>query len=205
MNAAGNTITEKQENVIAGIVGAFLFSLAGAVVWVLLDLIGFYAGISGLVAAVCAIKGYQIFGGKLSKKGVIIAAVIALLVLVLAWYGCMAKDYYNAYKEWFANGEVDYMPTYFEVFGVTYMLLGEAEIAGSYILGLFIGLVFAVLGSFRFIKNTFKSVDQPAQPACPVYDQNGQPIQPAYSQETAPAGNPYNEISTYSQEQSDKI
>ncbi|MBR5767747.1 MAG: hypothetical protein IKX86_03615 [Clostridia bacterium] len=46
---------EKKENVVAGIVGAFLFSLAGAVVWVLLHLVGFVAAISGLVGVVCAI------------------------------------------------------------------------------------------------------------------------------------------------------
>ena len=43
---------EKRENVLGGIVGAFLFSLAGGVIWFQLDMVGFYAGISGLIGAV---------------------------------------------------------------------------------------------------------------------------------------------------------
>ncbi len=175
--------TEKKENVVAGIVGAFLFSLAGAVIWVLLDLIGFYAGVSGLVAAVCAITGYKIFAGKLSKKGVIIAAVIALLVLVLAWYGCFVKDLHAAYKEWYANGEVDFMPTYFQCFGFGYMFLGEPEIAKSYFINLGIGLVFAVIGSLRYIINAFKSAGEgtAAAPA-PVYEQVPEPVETEQNQ-----------------------
>jgi len=168
-----NNQNVKSENVIAGIVGAFLFSLAGAAVWVVLDLIGFYAGISGLVGAVCAIQGYRIFSGKLSKKGVIIAAVIALLVLVLAWYGCFVKDLYQAYQEWYANGEVDYAPTYFECFRVGYSFLSEPEIAGQYFIGLLMGIGFAVIGSVRYIINAFRSVDTPAPAAYAPQAQQG--------------------------------
>ena len=150
-------LKEKKENVVAGIVGAFLFSLAGAVVWVLLDLVGFYAAISGLVGVVCAIQGYKIFAGVLSKKGVIIASVIALLVLVLAWYGCFVKDLHDAYKGWYENGDVDYMPTYFQCFGIGYNFFSEPEIAKSYFLSLGMGLVFAVIGGLRYIINAFKS------------------------------------------------
>ena len=61
-----NDIEKKKtsENVIAGIVGAFLFSLAGGALWFVLYLLGFIAGLSGLVGAVCAIKGYSIFAKK---------------------------------------------------------------------------------------------------------------------------------------------
>ena len=43
------------ENVIAGIVGAFLFSLVGGVMWFVIYNLGFIAGISGLVGAVVAL------------------------------------------------------------------------------------------------------------------------------------------------------
>ena len=65
--------SEVKENVLAGIVGAFLFSLAGAAVYVLLNMIGYIASISGLVGAVCAVKGYSVFSKKESKKGIVIA------------------------------------------------------------------------------------------------------------------------------------
>ncbi|MBO5767302.1 MAG: hypothetical protein J6R49_02135, partial [Clostridia bacterium] len=57
-------IAPKQENVLAGIVGALLFSLAGGIVWFLLYQIGFLAAISGIIGVVCAIKGYAIFGKR---------------------------------------------------------------------------------------------------------------------------------------------
>ena len=40
-----------KENMLAGIVGAFLFSLVGGALWFILYLVGFIAGISGLVGA----------------------------------------------------------------------------------------------------------------------------------------------------------
>ena len=89
-----------QENVIAGAVGAFLFSLAGGVVWFLLWQIGILAGISGVIGVVCAIKGYKVFGKAESKKGVIISVVIAAIVIVIAWYACLSLDVMHAYEQW---------------------------------------------------------------------------------------------------------
>ncbi len=156
MNKSISQTKTRKENVIAGIVGAFLFSLIGGIVWVALDYIGFYAGISGLIGAVCAMQGYRIFGGKLSKKGVIISAGIALLVLILAWYGCLAKDVYEACKDWYAEGELDYLPSYGDCFRTAYLYLSEPEIAKSYLLSLGIGLVLAFVGSIGSIVNAFK-------------------------------------------------
>jgi hypothetical protein len=65
-------IEQKQENVVAGIFGALLFSLAGGIIWFLLYQIGYLAAISGIVGVICAIKGYGIFGKRESVKGVII-------------------------------------------------------------------------------------------------------------------------------------
>ena len=100
-------VNEPQENVFAGAVGAFLFALAGGIVWFVLYLLGFLAALSGIVGVVCAIKGYEIFAHKESKKGVIISVVMAAVVLVIAWYFTLAYDVCEAYKEWYAEGLVD--------------------------------------------------------------------------------------------------
>lgn len=71
-----------KENVAAGIAGAFLFSLAGGIIYFILYLIGITASISGLVGVICAIKGYSIFAKRESKRGVLIAVVASLLVIV---------------------------------------------------------------------------------------------------------------------------
>ena len=77
-NYIDNQNTEVSENVLAGIVGAFLFSLVGAAVYFILNLFGYIASISGLIGAVCAVKGYAVFAKKESKKGIIIAAIILM-------------------------------------------------------------------------------------------------------------------------------
>ena len=55
-----NTI-ETRENTAAGIVGAFLFSLVGGILWFVLYQVGYLAAISGFVGVICAVKGYTFF------------------------------------------------------------------------------------------------------------------------------------------------
>lgn len=73
---------KKQENVAAGIAGALTGSLAGVVCTLVIGQLGYVASISGLVMAVGALKGYEALGGRLSKKG---AAISAVLILVMTW------------------------------------------------------------------------------------------------------------------------
>ena len=58
---------EIKENVLAGIVGAFLFSLVGGILWFVLYQIGYIASASGLVGVICAVKGYTIFAKTKNK------------------------------------------------------------------------------------------------------------------------------------------
>lgn len=77
------TKQKRQENVVAGVVGAFLGSLLGVLCTVVIGQLGYVASISGLVMAVGALKGYELLsGGTLSKKGAVISSV---LVLVMTW------------------------------------------------------------------------------------------------------------------------
>ena len=73
----------RKENIVAGVVGAFLGSLIGVVCTVVIGQLGYVAAISGLIMAVCALKGYELLGGTLSKKGV---AVSAVLILAMTWF-----------------------------------------------------------------------------------------------------------------------
>ena len=145
-------IENKNENVLAGIFGAFLFSLAGGIIWFVLYLTCFLAAISGVVGVICAIKGYAIFGKRESVKGVIISTVIAFIVIVLAWYFCLSYDVYVAYQEWYANGEVDFTLTFFESVANAHTFLAETEIAVAYFKDLGIGLIFCVVGAFGYVK-----------------------------------------------------
>ena len=146
-----------QENVVAGIVGAFLFALAGGAVWFGLYMVGFIAGISGLIGAVCAIKGYTVFAKKESVKGIIISVIIALLVIVIAWYFCLAYDVCDAYQMWYDAGEIDYTLTYFESVQVAHYFLADPEVGPAYWGDLGIGLLFCVVGGGSYVVNKIKN------------------------------------------------
>ena len=68
----------KPENVINGIVGAVVGALIGGVCIVLLGQLGYVAAISGIVLAFCTLKGYELLGGRLSKVGIAVSAVLIL-------------------------------------------------------------------------------------------------------------------------------
>ena len=73
---------KRQENVVAGVVGAFLGTLLGVVCTVVIGQLGYVASISGLIMAVGALKGYELLGGTLSRKGAVISSA---LILVMTW------------------------------------------------------------------------------------------------------------------------
>ncbi len=150
MNNQANTV--KEENFIAGLVGAFLFSLVGGIVWYGLYQIGFIAAISGIIGVVCAIKGYAVFGKKESLKGVIFSVIIAAVVLVIAQYFCLATDVYNAYKEWFAAGEIDFTVSFGEAVAGAHIFLADPAVAAGYIKDLAIGLLLCVFGAFGSVR-----------------------------------------------------
>ena len=65
---------------MGGVVGALIGSLLGAASIILLSQLGYVAAISGVIMAVCTLKGYELLGGKLTKKGVIISVVIMIVM-----------------------------------------------------------------------------------------------------------------------------
>lgn len=158
MNIENQNQLLHEENVIAGIFGAFLFSLVGGIAWFVFYLLGFFSSISGVIAAVLAIKGYALFAKKQSIKGIVISSIIAFLSLVIAWYLCIAKDIYDAYQTWFKNGEVDFTLSYFESLRAVPIFLTDSEIGRSYIYDLAIGLLFAAIGAYTSIKYSVKEM-----------------------------------------------
>ncbi|MCM1065843.1 MAG: FUSC family protein [Eubacterium sp.] len=77
------TMKPKKENVVGGIVGAVLGSLLGVLCIVLLSQLGYVAALSGVVMAIGVLKGYELLGGRLTKKGIVICVVVMLLMTYL--------------------------------------------------------------------------------------------------------------------------
>ncbi len=166
-NKSLHSIADARENVLAGTVGAFLFALVGGIIWFVLYQIGFLAAISGIIAVVCAIRGYSFFGKKESIKGVIISVVMAILVIVIAWYACLAMDIYKVYQEWYLQGEVDFTLSFFESVSAAPLFLSEPEIAGAYIRDLVIGLLLCIVGCIQPIMQALKKAKAPAAQSSP--------------------------------------
>lgn len=167
---------EKQENIVLGIIGALLFSLAGGALWFGLYLVGFVAGISGIIGAICAIKGYSLFGGKESIKGIVISVVIAILIIILAWYLCVGYDIYGAYQQWFEDGDIDFTLTYAESLDSIPYFFEDPEISSAYIGDLAFGLLFCIAGGGAYAYSKIKGIrfrrnnpqSAPAAPTSPT-------------------------------------
>ena len=155
-----NTTVETKENVLAGAVGAFLFSLVGGILWFVLWQLGFLASISGLVGVICAVKGYTFFAKtkKESKICLVLSVIIAMAVLAIAWYACVAYDIYLAYQEWYAAGEVDFTLTYFESVSAVPYFFEDSEILTAYLGDLGMGLIFAIVGVVSYLASREKKM-----------------------------------------------
>ncbi len=136
-----------------GAVGAFLFSLAGGLLYILLSRIGYIAALSGLVGVVCAIKGYNFFTKSETKRGVIISVVVAAIVLIIAWYVGFCMDMVDAYKDWFESGEVEYAPDLFEY--IPYGIY-DLEVNPLYFVDLLLSLGLGAWGCWSYVSNMLK-------------------------------------------------
>ena len=178
MNPTAQIPTEQpEENKIAGTLGAFLFALAGGLAYFALWQLGFIAAISGFLAVFCAMKGYKLFAKKESVYGVVTSVVVSVLVIVIAWYFCLAFDVYEAYKEWYANGKVDFTVSFLEALLNAHLFLQDAEVASQYILDLVIGVALCAVGCISPVRSAIwrhkkpqPSAAQPTDPAAPPTD-----------------------------------
>lgn len=162
---------EVSERVGFGLVGAFLFSLAGGIIWFVLWQINIIAGISGFIAVICAIRGYAFFAKKESLKGVILSTIIAVLVIIIAWYFCLSFDCWQAYKAWYEEGEIDYTISFFDAVRSAWMYLTEPDIAFAYLKDLVIGLIFCVIACIKPISDAIaraKAAKNPPVTAAPA-------------------------------------
>lgn len=138
---------KKPENVVAGIVGAFLGALIGAFVIVLLGQLGYIASLSGLVLAVCTLKGYELLGGQLSSKGIVISILLILVTPYLADRVNWALAIMDAIDD----------ATFGEAFAIVHPLISELELTADYLKDLLMLYLFAVLGAGSTISQAIKA------------------------------------------------
>ncbi len=141
---------EKSENVVAGIVGAFLGSVLGVLCILLFSQMGRVAVISGIIMAACALKGYELLAGKLTKKGIVFSAVIIVLMVYIGdridWAILITREFGSYYDIDFLNA--------FQL--VPEFLAEEVIEAGSYWGNLALLYIFTLGGAIPMIINAVK-------------------------------------------------
>ena len=140
------TKESKHENVIGGLVGALVGSIVGALAIVLFSRLNLVSAISGIVMAVCTLKGYELLGGKLSVKGIILSALVMLLMVYVGDRADWAIVIMNELNTDFFTG-FRALPELIEI--------GAVE-SGKYWANLAMVYVFAAVGAIPTILSNLK-------------------------------------------------
>lgn len=140
---------EPAERTLLGILGALVGAALGCGCIILLSRLGYMASISGIVLAFATLKGYELLGKKLSKKGIVISIVLMLLTPVIAdWldWGIVLM------QEWEGTGV-----TYVQALLVFPMLLKEGDIVMSeYLSNLGMLYLFTAIGAIYTVRAQLK-------------------------------------------------
>ena len=99
------------ERVGRGIIGALLFSPAGGIIYYVLRSVNIISAISGIICVICALKGYELFAGARTKRGIFISVAVSAVMLIPAWYFCFCADMRAYWQAAFEAGEIDFIPS----------------------------------------------------------------------------------------------
>ncbi len=145
---------QEPENVLMGILGALLFSLAGAVLYFIIYQLDFIAGIAGFVSVICAIKGYKLLGKRESVKGVVISVIISVVVILLAAIYSIGFDCLDMMKGFYPTESINIInsPLY-----VLRMVKESEDIMLAVVTELGMALLLCIVAAGSSVVNAVKS------------------------------------------------
>lgn len=130
------------ENVVGGTVGALLGSLIGVVAIIVLERLGVVSALSGIVMAVCTLKGYELISGKMTRKGTIISVIVmVVMVLVGDWI------------DWAVLISMTVETDILTSLSLVPLVVFDEEVVSSYLGNLALIYVFTALGAVPSILN----------------------------------------------------
>ena len=147
----------RKENVFLGFIGAVGGALLGTALWVAIGMVGFIAGIAGYAIVFCGMKGYEMLGKKLSRKGIVICIVLSCLMILGAEYISLG---FSIYKEL----GTEYYLSLLDSFSLVPALLEEPEIVGGVIKDLIFGYGLAIWACFSSVRLVWRQVQQEQKP-----------------------------------------
>lgn len=141
---------ELQGNYFTGIIGAMAGAFIGALLWMAVSYIGFYASIVGFVMAFLSHKGYELLKGRIGRGMPFIIAVSVIIGVIFANILEIAL---------LMSLDPETGLSFLEAFWFSFQALYNTEVfyVGQVWSGIGFGLLFAVLGSYRKIKEIFES------------------------------------------------
>lgn len=151
-NESNDTDINDNGNIIAGIVGAFLFSIIGGLLYFVIYQVGIIAGICGLVIFVLANFGYGLFAktkNKASVVGLFSSIIITIIMIFLSEYICLSFEIFQAYK--------DLGITIFDAIRATPEFLSEPEISKAVAGDLAFAYIFGFIATIGNIVNIVKA------------------------------------------------
>lgn len=137
------------ENMLFGIIGALVGALIGGGSIILLSQLGYIASISGVILAVCTLKGYELLAKGMSVKGLVVCAILMLVTPFAAdWidWGILVMQSFPEYGLTLADG-IRIFPE---------LLKEDPELVGEYLKNLGMIYLFVILGGFYTVKNAFR-------------------------------------------------
>lgn len=138
-------------NILAGIVGAFLFSLIGGLLYFVIYQIGVIAGICGLAIFVLANFGYNLFakGNKNTIVSLVVSIIMMIVMIFLAEYVSLSFEIFQTFK--------DEGITIFDAIRATPEFLAEPEIGNAVAGDLAFAYIFGFIASISNIVNIVKA------------------------------------------------
>ena len=144
----------KEENILKGILGAFLGSFIGLLIIVVFSNFGIVASISGFVMAFLTIKYYKKFAGDISKLGIIISIIVMIIMTLLALNLSISLEIIKV------QNQSGYMPNFIYIFTHIYHLIKINYInLGYYLSRLALLYLFMFIGAFNVIRSNLKNLD----------------------------------------------
>ena len=146
-NAQGGSVTSS-ENIVGGIIGAFIGTIPGVILWVLIGTFGFIASISTVLMLAGAIKGYTILGKSMSVRGVIISAIFTVIMTFAAVHISYIVE---AIRAWGFDGF-----SQSSVISFLRWIWSEGEIRASLLKDLGIAYLFLIVYGISYVRRRIK-------------------------------------------------
>ena len=149
------TQEEDTGNYGSGLVGALIGGILGGVVWAAVLLMGYVASVVGLLIAWLADKGYTLCRGK-RGKGKVVILVVAVLVGLLV--GTLGADAFSL-AQMISAGELP-GAAYGDIPFMFLLLFSDSAYVAATLGNLGLGLLFAALGVWAFLRKAGKEVSK---------------------------------------------